>query len=311
MKHLLRMSDLTSEELIHILDLADQLKADMNKQIMPPYLQGKSMGLYFKKSSTRTRISFELGFKQLGGFTVFMNDSTLQSARGEPVQDTARVFSEYLDIMMIRTNSQKEVDDFATYGNIPVINGLSDEEHPCQVIADLMTIREFKKDLKGLKIAFIGDGNNMANSLVHGCILAGAHISIASPMQYTLNPAIQNQYKHHPLFHLGEDPIKAVQNADVVMTDVWASMGDEASSQQRADIFRDTYQVNNQLMEKAKADAFVLHCLPAHREEEITTDIFEKNAKMIFQEANNRLHAQKAIILYLLGKDNIYEQALV
>ena len=248
MKHLLKMLDLSTEEIIEILDLADQLKYELKHGIPHPHLKGKSLGMIFQKASTRTRVSFETGMYQLGGHPLFLSADDLQIGRGEPVQDTARVLSRYLDGIMIRTFEQKEVEDLAEYGSIPIINGLTDFCHPCQILADLMTIREFKSSFDGLKMCFIGDGNNMANSLIVGCLKVGMSVSIACPNDY-----------------------------------------------------QPDQEINDEVMAQAHDDAMVLHCLPAHREEEITTKVFEAHANEIFEEAENRLHAQKAVMVKLMA----------
>lgn len=300
MKHLLKLQDLTKDELYQILDLADQLKKEHKEGVHIPYLKGKTLGMIFTKSSTRTRVSFEVGMYQLGGQALFLSANDLQLGRGEPIKDTARVLSRYLDGIMIRTFAQQDVVDLAEFGSIPIINGLTDYCHPCQILADLMTIREFKGDLVGLKMCYIGDGNNMANSLVVGCLLAGMKVSLACPKGYEPNQQVLDYAKDYDCFELVEDPIVAARDADVVITDVWASMGDEGESEQRRQIFEGIYQINNKVMAVAKSDAMVQHCLPAHREEEITEKIFEAHEREIFEEAENRLHAQKAVMVLLM-----------
>jgi ornithine carbamoyltransferase len=301
MKHLLKMSDLSKEELYELLDLADQLKKEVKNGEFKPYLKNKTLGLIFQKSSTRTRVSFEVGMQQLGGYPLFLNANDMQIGRGEPIKDTARVLSRYLDGIMIRTYGQDEVDDFAKYGSIPIINGLTEYAHPCQILADLMTIREFKGKLEGLKMCYIGDGNNMANSLIVGALTAGMSISVATPKGYEPAEDVIKEASKNPGFELVNDPEAAAKNADVVVTDVWASMGDESQADERMKVFQGTYQVNDKIMELANTDAMVLHCLPAHREEEITEKVFETHADEIFEEAENRLHAQKAVLVKLLG----------
>lgn len=300
MKHLLKLQDLSKTELYKILDLADQLKKEHKEGIHKPYLQGKTLGMIFTKSSTRTRVSFETGIYQLGGQGLFLNANDLQLGRGEPIKDTARVLSRYLDGIMIRTFAQQDVEDLAEFGSIPVINGLTDYCHPCQILADLMTIREFKGKLEGLKMCFIGDGNNMANSLIVGCLLAGMEVSIACPKGYTPNSQVLEYAQQYDCFTLTEDPMVAAKDADVVITDVWASMGDEQEADQRRKIFEGVYQINDTVMSIAKENAMVQHCLPAHREEEITEKVFEAHADEIFEEAENRLHAQKAVMVLLM-----------
>ena len=301
MKHLLKMLDLSTEEIIDILDLADQLKYELKHGIPHPHLQGKTLGMIFQKSSTRTRVSFETGMYQLGGQPLFLSSRDLQIGRGEPVQDTARVLSRYLDGIMIRTFAQKEVEDLAEYGSIPIINGLTDFCHPCQVLADLMTIREFKSTFDGLKVCYIGDGNNMANSLIVGCLKVGMSFSIACPDDYQPDPQILEFVKEYgDKFQMTNDPMEAAKNADVLITDVWASMGQEGEAEKRKIAFAG-YQINDELMSVANKDAMVLHCLPAHREEEITNRVFEAHANEIFEEAENRLHAQKAVMVKLMS----------
>lgn len=299
MKHLLKMLDLSTEEIIEILDLADQLKYELKHGIPHPHLQGKTLGMIFQKASTRTRVSFETGMYQLGGQPLFLSANDLQIGRGEPVQDTARVLSRYLDGIMIRTFEQKEVEDLSTFGSIPIINGLTDFCHPCQILADLMTIREFKSTFDGLKVCYIGDGNNMANSLIVGCLKVGMAFSIACPEDYQPDQQVLDFAKDYDCFHMTTDPKEAAKGADVVITDVWASMGQEGEAEKRREAFRG-YQINDEIMALANKDAMVLHCLPAHREEEITTKVFEEHANEIFEEAENRLHAQKAVMVKLM-----------
>ena len=304
-KDLLRMDNLSKEEILDILNLADQLKYENKHGIEHHLLKGKSLGMIFEKASTRTRVSFEVGMYELGGHPLFLSSKDLQIGRGEPIQDTARVLSRYLDGIMIRTFSQKGVETLAEVSSIPIINGLTDDEHPCQVLADLMTIREKKLILEGLKVAYIGDGNNMCNSLLVGCLTLGMHISIANPEGYKppayyVNKGNELAITNGVSFFMTKSPEEAVKDADVVITDVWASMGQEKEAAERMKAFKD-YQVNKELMSLAKEDAIVLHCLPAHREEEITEEILEAHADTIFEEAENRLHAQKAILVKLLS----------
>ena len=301
MKHLLTLESLSTEEIKDILNLADQLKYELKHGIEHHHLNGKTLGMIFEKSSTRTRVSFETGMYQLGGHPLFLSSNDLQIGRGEPVEDTARVLSRMLDGIMIRTFAQAEVDALAEYGSIPVINGLTDYCHPCQVLADLMTIREFKGKLKGLKLAFIGDGNNMANSLIVGCLKCGMSVAIACPKGYEPPKNILDFADNYPgMFEMTTDPLKAAENADVVYTDVWASMGQEEEKAIREKAFAGI-QINAELMEKTNKDCMVLHCLPAHRGEEITADVFEAHADEIFEEAENRLHAQKAVMVRLMA----------
>ena len=301
MKHLLKMLDLSKEEILDILNLADQLKYENKNGIEHHILKGKTLGMIFQKSSTRTRVSFETGMQQHGGQALFLSNRDLQIGRGEPVQDTARVLSRYLDGIMIRTFEQKEVEDLAKYGSIPVINGLTDFCHPCQVLADLMTIREFKGRFEGLKMCYIGDGNNMANSLIVGGLKVGMEVSIACPKDYQPAAEVLEFAKGYgDKFSMTDVPLEAAKDADVLFTDVWTSMGEEAETEKRKIAFKG-YQINDDIMAVAKADAMVQHCLPAHREEEITEKVFEAHANEIFEEAENRLHAQKAVMVKVMG----------
>ena len=301
MKHLLKMLDLSKEEILDILNLADQLKYENKNGIEHHILKGKTLGMIFQKSSTRTRVSFEAGMYQLGGQALFLSNRDLQIGRGEPVQDTARVLSRYLDGIMIRTFEQKEVEDLAKYGSIPIINGLTDFCHPCQVLADLMTIREFKGRFEGLKMCYIGDGNNMANSLIVGGLKVGMEVSIACPKDYQPAAEVLEFAKGYgDKFSMTDVPLEAAKDADVLFTDVWTSMGEEAETEKRKIAFKG-YQINDDIMAVAKADAMVQHCLPAHREEEITEKVFEAHANEIFEEAENRLHAQKAVMVKVMG----------
>ena len=303
MKHLLKMLDLSKEEILDILNLADQLKYENKNGIEHHILKGKTLGMIFQKSSTRTRVSFETGMYQLGGQALFLSNRDLQIGRGEPVQDTARVLSRYLDGIMIRTFEQKEVEDLAKYGSIPIINGLTDFCHPCQVLADLMTIREFKGRFEGLKMCYIGDGNNMANSLIVGGLKVGMEVSIACPKDYQPTAEVLEFAKGYgDKFSMTDVPLEAAKDADVLFTDVWTSMGEEAETEKRKIAFKG-YQINDDIMAVAKADAMVQHCLPAHREEEITEKVFEAHANEIFEEAENRLHAQKAVMVKVMGPE--------
>ncbi|MGN0638755.1 MAG: ornithine carbamoyltransferase [Huintestinicola sp.] len=300
MKHLLKMSDLSKADIIDILNLADQLKYELKHNIPHRHLEGKTLGMIFQKSSTRTRVSFETGMYQLGGNALFLSSRDLQIGRGEPVQDTARVLSRYLDGIMIRTFEQKEVEALSEFGNIPIINGLTDYCHPCQVLADLMTIREYKGQFDGLKMCYIGDGNNMANSLIVGGLTVGMEVAAACPEGYRPDPTVLEFAKAYgDKFTLTDKPVEAAANADVLFTDVWASMGQEGEAEIRRKAFAG-YQINDEVMAAAKRDAMVQHCLPAHREEEITAKVFEAHAEEIFDEAENRLHAQKAVMVKLM-----------
>ena len=299
-KHLLKLMDLSKEEITEILDLADKLKYEKKNGIEHHILKGKTLGMIFQKSSTRTRVSFEVGMYDLGGSALFLSSRDLQIGRGEPVEDTARVLSGYLDGIMIRTFEQKEVEDLAEYGSIPVINGLTDYCHPCQVLADLQTFREFKGSFECKKMCYIGDGNNMANSLIVGGIKMGMKVSVACPDGYEPDKEIMEWAKANGEFVCTDNILEAAKDSDVLFTDVWASMGQENEMNERKKIF-EGYQINDEVMSVAKSDAMVQHCLPAHREEEITAKVFEEHAKEIFTEAENRLHAQKAVLVKLLG----------
>ena len=301
MKHLLKMLDLTKEHIIGILNLADQLKYEQKRGIPHKHLAGKTLGMIFEKSSTRTRVSFEVGMYQLGGHALFLSSQELQMGRGEPIEDTARVLSRYLDGIMIRTFKQSVVEDLAKYGSIPVINGLTDSSHPCQVLADLMTIREHKNKLEGLKLCFIGDGNNMANSLIIGCLKVGMKVSVATPEGYEPSKvALTFASDYGDMFELVREPLVAAKDADVLVTDVWSSMGQEGEAEKRKKDFAG-FCIDNEIMAFAKPDAIVQHCLPAHKGEEITEEVFEAHATAIFDEAENRLHAQKAVMVKLMG----------
>ena len=303
MKNLLKLLDLSTEEIIGILDLADQLKYERKHNIPHELLKGQTLGMIFQKSSTRTRVSFETGMYQLGGHALFLSSRDLQIGRGEPVQDTARVLSRYLDGIMIRTFEQKEVEDLAKFGSIPVINGLTDFCHPCQVLADLMTIREKFGSFSGLKMCFIGDGNNMANSLIVGGLKVGMNVAVATPDGYKPDGAVLEFTKGYgDKFALETDPFMAASGADILITDTWTSMGEEAEKEERKKIFKD-YQINRQLLAAANAGAMVQHYLPAYRGQEITEEVFEEHADEIFNEAENRLHAQKAVMVKLMKKD--------
>ena len=293
------MMQLSKEEIIDLLNLADQLKYELKHGIPHPHLKGKTLGMIFQKASTRTRVSFETGMYQLGGYPLFLSSNDLQIGRGEPVQDTARVLSRYLDGIMIRTFEQKEVEDLAKYGSIPIINGLTDYCHPCQVLADLMTVREFKGSFDGLKMCYIGDGNNMANSLITGFLKVGMSVSVACPDDYQPADTVLEYARSTGRFTMTNKPLEAAQSADVLLTDVWASMGQEGEAEKRKIAFAG-YQINDDIMAAANEKAMVLHCLPAHREEEITEKVFEAHADEIFEEAENRLHAQKAVMVNCL-----------
>ncbi len=302
MKDFLKMSDLSKNDIIELLDIADKLKYERKHGIEHHILKGQSLGMIFQKSSTRTRVSFETGIYQLGGQPLFLSPRDLQIGRGEPLEDTARVLSRYLDGIMIRTFAQKEVEDLADYCSCPVINGLTDYCHPCQVMADLMTIREIKGGFDGLKMCYIGDGNNMANSLIVGGLTVGMKVAIACPNNYQPDEKVLDFTKNYGnMYTMTENVLEAAADADVLFTDVWASMGQEEEAAERKKVFTG-YQINNEVLSVAAKNAMVQHCLPAHRGEEITADVFEAHADEIFEEAENRLHAQKAIMVKLMAK---------
>jgi len=301
----LTLADFSPEEILGLLTKAKKIKELhlAGKEYTP--LKGKNLGMIFEKSSTRTRVSFEAGMLQLGGNALFLSSNDLQIGRGEPISDTAQVLSEYLDGIMIRTFEHEKVEELAKYASIPVINGLTDLFHPCQVLADLLTIQEQKGELKGLKMAYIGDGNNMTHSLMIGAAKMGIDISIASPAGYkpdekVIKMALQFAEESGATIVITEDPIEAVSGADVIYTDVWASMGQEEESAIRLKAFGSIFQVNDELAKHAKKDYIFLHCLPAHRGEEVTAEIIDGDHSVIFQEAGNRLHAQKALLAELL-----------
>ena len=302
MKNLLKMSDLSPAELTHILDVADRLKADCKAGRTEPLLAGKSVALLFSKASTRTRTSFEVGVYQMGGLGNYMNTAELQAGRGEPLRDTARVLGRYYDCAVWRTYRQRDLEELAELSGIPVINGLTDYAHPCQVLADLMTIRERRGTLAGLKLCFVGDGSSMANSLIVGGLLAGMQVACVCPRGY--RPAadvLMFAHKYGSAFHLTTDPAEGLRDADVVATAAWNNTAPgTAENEQRLRDFVG-FQLTGRLLENAKPDALVLHCLPAHRGEEISTALFEQHADEIFDEAENRLHVPKAVLAVLLA----------
>lgn len=304
-KDLLSIHDLTLDEFQDIFMLAAELKKKQKQGVSHHLLQGKTLGMIFQKASTRTRVSFEVGMYQLGGSALFLSANDLQIGRGEPVKDTARVLSRYVDGIMIRTYSHEKVQELAEYASVPVINALTDLLHPCQALADLFTAFEHKGDLKGKKLVYIGDGNNMVHALLHGCAKAGMNISVATPHGYEPNPVCVAEAREDAeitgsVIELTSDPLKAAQGADVVYTDVWASMGQESEQLQRQKDFVG-FVVDKQLLAVADPQAIVMHCLPAHRGEEITDEVMEGSQSVIFDEAENRLHVQKAIMALTMG----------
>lgn len=300
-KDMLSIHDLSVDEVQEILALAKELKAKQKAGVPHEILKGKTLGMIFEKSSTRTRVSFETGMYQLGGQALFLSNRDLQLGRGEPIRDTARVLSRYLDGIMIRTFGHDRVEELAKWADIPVINALTDLLHPCQVLTDLLTIEEYKgKNLKGLKMAYVGDGNNMTNSFLYGCAKIGMTFVAATPEDYrpdetVFKNALEDAKETGAALSLVTDPKEAVKDADIVVTDTWASMGQEAEHEARKKIFA-PYQVNKELLKGADKRVIVMHCLPAYRGEEITEEVLEANANVIFDEAENRLHTQKAIM---------------
>jgi len=304
-KHLLTLHDWSTEEILDTLDLADKLKYEQKNGIEHHLLKGKTLGMIFTKSSTRTRVSFEVGMYQLGGSALFLSSNDIQLGRGETIYDTANVLSRFLDGIMIRTYAQKDVEDLAQYGQIPIINGLTDLVHPCQILADFQTIREHKGKLSGLKLAYIGDGNNMAHSLMYGGAKVGMEIAIATPKQYECDPevvknALSDAEETGTKITLTNDPVEAIKDADVVYADTWVSMGQEAEKAEKLKVFG-PYQIDKELFSHAKSDAIFLHCLPAYRGYEVTEDVIDGPNSVIFDEAENRLHAQKAVMVKLMG----------
>lgn len=308
MKHLLTLHDWSKEEILETLDLADKLKYENKHGIEHHHLKGKTLGMIFTKSSTRTRVSFEVGMYQLGGSALFLSSNDIQLGRGETIYDTANVLSRFLDGIMIRTFKQSDVEDLAKYGSIPIINGLTDLVHPCQILADFQTIREHKGGkLEGLKLAYIGDGNNMAHSYLYGGAKMGMEVAIATPPAYTCDEAvvknaIEDAKANGGKITITTDPIEAIKDADVVCTDTWVSMGQEADKAEKVKAFS-AYQVNKELFSYADKDAIFLHCLPAYRGYEVTEDIIDGPMSKIFDEAENRLHAQKAVMVRLMGNN--------
>lgn len=306
MKHLVCLSDWSAEEVKETLKMAEKLKYERKNGIMHNHmLKGKTLGLIFSKSSTRTRVSFEVAMYQLGGYSMFLSANDIQLGRGETVSDTARTLSRYIDGIMIRTYKQSDVEELAAYGTIPIINGLTDSQHPCQILADLQTVKEYKGKLSGLKLAYVGDGNNVANSLLIGCAKVGMNISVATPEGYecdekSVEIAKKAALESGSVVNTGYDPYEAVKDADVVYTDTWVSMGMESEKEKRVKTFM-PYQVNKELMSKAKPDAIFMHCLPAYRGYEVTEDVIDGPQSVVFDEAENRLHAQKAVLVKLMG----------
>ena len=302
-KDFLSVYDLTRKDFDRMFSHAATLKAMLKDGIIYQPLAGKTLGMIFDKSSTRTRLSFEAGMYQLGGLAIYLNSRDTQLGRGETIADTARIVSRYLDAVMIRTFSQESVEEFARHADIPVINGLTDLMHPCQIVSDLFTIVEKKGTCAGLKIAYVGDGNNVANSWIDAAAKLPFKLALACPKGYDPDARILERGRKKALkgVSLHRDPVQAVKGADVIYTDVWASMGQEAEQEARAKVF-EGYQVNRKLVQHAKADAIVMHCLPAHRGEEISAEVLDGPRSVVWDEAENRLHVQKAILEILVGK---------
>lgn len=303
-KDLLTLHDFSVEEVQFMLDEAVRIKGLQKSGIPHPYLRGKTLAMIFQKSSTRTRVSFEVAMVQLGGYALFLSPKDIQMGRGESIADTARVLSRFVDGIMIRTYAQSEVEELAHYATVPVINGLTDLTHPCQILADFLTIKEHKGRLAGLRLAYVGDGNNIAHSLMYGCAKVGMNISIASPEGYKPDQKVVELAKQDALatgakIEIVTDPVQAVTGADVVVTDVWTSMGQETEYDLRKKIFA-PYQLNKELCALAKEDYISLHCLPAHRGEEVTDEIIDGPHSAVWDEAENRLHAQKAVLALLM-----------
>ncbi len=300
-KDFLCLTDWSREELEKIFDLTRELKEKQRRGEVHHLLKGKTLGMIFEKSSTRTRVSFEVGMYQLGGHPLFLSSSTTQMGRGEPIKDTARVMSRYVDGIMIRTFSQAAVEELARLSDIPVINGLTDSYHPCQVMADLFTVIEHKGNYRDLVYCWIGDGNNMANSWINAAAVFGFELRVATPAGYEPDPQVMARAeKLGARISYGHDPLEAARGADVLNTDVWASMGQEQEQKEREEAFAG-FQINSKVIEVADTACIVMHCLPAHRDEEITDEVIEGPHSVVFDEAENRLHVQKAIMATLMG----------
>ncbi len=298
MQHLLKMQDLTKQDILKILNLADQMKFNLKHGLEHSALKGQSLAMIFAKASTRTRVSFEVGMGQLGGRALFLSSTDLQLGRGESIEDTAKVLSRYVNGIMIRTFKQSDVEELALHANVPIINGLTDYAHPCQTLADLMTIREYHATLSGQTVCFLGDGNNVCNSLIVGAIKLDMQVRVATPKGYEPHPDVV-AFAGDKLL-LTNDPIEAVTGSDAVFTDVWASMGQEGEAAERRALMQ-RFQLNEALLKHANQGVVVQHCLPAHKGEEITADIFAAHANEIYDEAENRLHVQKAVMAILMG----------
>jgi ornithine carbamoyltransferase len=303
-KNFLSLNDLNSEEILSILELSKDLKRDLKNGKSSQLLKGRTLAMIFQKPSTRTRLSFETGIVQLGGTAIYLSSNDLQLARGESIEDTARTLSLYVDLIMARVYSHSDIEKLAAYSSIPVINGLSDAFHPCQILADLLTIQEKKNTFNGLKVAWIGDGNNVCNDLVLGCSKIGMNLSIACPPGFEPNEDVlyvarQEASKKSTEISITDDPLKAVENADVLATDTFISIGKDEERQQREEIFLPKYQVNSNLLSSAKQDCIFMHCLPASRGREVTSEVIDGKASVVWDQAENRLHAQKALMCML------------
>jgi ornithine carbamoyltransferase len=298
-KHILTLDELDSKEIEHLIELAIELKKQQKKGNEKPVLQGKTLAMIFEKPSTRTRVSFEVGMLQLGGHAITLSSDNLQTSRGETISDTAKALSRYVDVIMARVYEHETLEKLAEHATVPIINGLSDSYHPCQILADLMTIKEHKKNLKKVKIAWIGDGNNVCNSLILGCSKLNIKISVATPDGFEPSNIAVSTAKLHTEIEITNDPSKAVEDADVVMTDTFVSIHNDEKD--RLEKFLPKFQVNSDLMKKAKKDAIFLHCLPAKRDQEVTGDVIDGPQSVVWDEAENRLHAQKALLLSLLN----------
>jgi ornithine carbamoyltransferase len=312
-KHFLSLADLTPEQLSHLLDLAVHLKGQWKTGGNPPLLQNKTLGMVFTKPSLRTRVSFDMAMLHLGGQALYLSPNEISLGQRESVADVARVLSRYVDIIMARVFGHRDVLELAQYSRVPVINGLSDYTHPCQGLADLLTIREKLGPLQGLKLAYIGDGNNVANSLIFGAALSGMSFAIASPAGFEIRGDVVSKAKllaarSGATLYFSHEPAEAVRDADAIYTDVWTSMGQEAETQKRLEVFAPRYQINSALVSKAKRQAIVLHCLPAHRGQEITDEVADGSHSALWDQAENRMHAQKAVLVELLRPD--YAQSI-
>jgi ornithine carbamoyltransferase len=297
-KNLLTLSELSKKEFSQLIDFSIKLKKELKKGGNKPLLKNKTLTMIFQKPSTRTRVSFEIGMFQLGGKAVNLSSNDMQLSRGESIEDTAKTLSRYTDCIMARVYDHDLLEKLSAYSSVPVINGLSDSFHPCQILADFMTIKEKKQKLKGLKLAWIGDGNNVCNSMIYGCALSEMTMSIATPKGFEPNRVVVNEAKQSTAIELTTDPIKAIKNADVVVTDTFTSIHNRDAK--RTKKFLPKYQVNSNLMKHAKENAIFMHCLPAKRESEVTSSVIDGPQSVVWDEAENRLHSQKALLAFLI-----------